>query len=89
MDDKVLDTYVGTYELNAENVFTVTREGPRLLVQRSGDEGKEELLAQTPDRFVVKSQTEIVFVFVTGESGWVEHLSIEVEGRKLSAKRRE
>jgi CubicO group peptidase (beta-lactamase class C family) len=51
VEPKVLDTYVGEYELTAEFVFSVTREGGKLLLQQGAAPTKVELLATAPGKF--------------------------------------
>jgi hypothetical protein len=51
VEPKVLDTYVGEYELTAEFVFSVTREGGKLLLQQGAAPTKVVLLATAPGEF--------------------------------------
>jgi hypothetical protein len=48
-----LNAYVGQYQLAANVVYTITREGDKLFGQRSG-RAKEELLALCADTFYRK-----------------------------------
>src|SRR6185503_17531341 len=51
VDEKVLDSYVGTYDL-APVAFIVTRVGRALAFQQSNQTAVNELIAETPTRFV-------------------------------------
>ena len=55
-----LDRYVGDYEMGSA-VFTVTREGSSLFIQKNG-KNKSELLAETPTSFFLKGDpSEVTF----------------------------
>jgi CubicO group peptidase (beta-lactamase class C family) len=54
VDSKVLDGYVGVYQLEGANTITITRDGSTLYAQMAGPQPKGELLAESPTRFVAK-----------------------------------
>jgi hypothetical protein len=54
VDSKVLDGYVGVYEVEGANTITITRDGSTLFAQTTGPQPKAELLAESPTRFLVK-----------------------------------
>jgi hypothetical protein len=85
VDDKVLDSYVGTYELGPASLV-VSRVGRALAIQQNGQSAKNELLAETPVRFVQRG-TKTAFTF-EGESGRIDRLVVEAGGQRRTATRR-
>jgi CubicO group peptidase (beta-lactamase class C family) len=53
IDPKVLDNYVGSYELAPNFILTVTREGDHLFTQATG-QGKVEVFAESDHDFFLK-----------------------------------
>jgi CubicO group peptidase (beta-lactamase class C family) len=53
IDPKILDNYVGSYELAPNFILTVTREGDRLFTQATG-QGKVEVFAESDHDFFLK-----------------------------------
>ena len=58
VDPKVLDTYVGRYEINPGTIVTITREGDKLMSARGGQ------------KFELFPVSETEFSFGTGASNW-------------------
>jgi len=85
VDQKVLDTYVGKYELMGEMTLDVTSEDGKLFVQRPGTP-KIELLAETMTRFLVKG-SDYILTFITDEKGAVTHLEFEAGGATFKAEK--
>jgi len=85
VDDKVLDSYVGTYDFGEESIV-VSRVGRALAVQQNGESAKNELLAQTPERFLLRGST-ITMTF-QGDGGRIDRIVLEVGGQRLTATRR-
>jgi CubicO group peptidase (beta-lactamase class C family) len=85
VDDKVLDSYVGTYDLSPVS-FTVSRVGRSLAFQQSNQTAVNELLAQTPTRFVLRGSN--ITVTFQGDSGKIDRLAIDAGGQHLTATRR-
>ena len=73
IDPKLLDAYVGRYRLAPEVVYTVTREGNRLMGQRTGRE-KEELLPKSDTIFFVRGQPRGEKVFARDAKGTITRL---------------
>ena len=87
VDDKVLDSYVGTYDVGQAPVFfTVSRVGHALAIQQSGQSAINELLAETPTRFVPRG-SPITFTF-EGDAGKIDRLAIVAGEQHLTASRR-
>jgi len=53
IDPKILDNYVGSYELAPNFILTVTREGDRLFTQATG-QGKVEVFPESDHDFFLK-----------------------------------
>jgi CubicO group peptidase (beta-lactamase class C family) len=85
LDPKALDQYVGKYEMLPGQVFTVTRQGDRLMVQLTGQPGF---------RVYPESQTEFFYrvvdariTFVRDADGKVNKLVLHQNGLDLPAYR--
>jgi CubicO group peptidase (beta-lactamase class C family) len=85
VDQDVLDTYAGKYDLMGEIVLDVISEDGKLFLQMP-DEPSAELLAETEARFLVKG-TDYVLAFVTDDSGNVSHIAFEAGGATIKADR--
>jgi CubicO group peptidase (beta-lactamase class C family) len=85
VDDRLLDTYVGTYEVGPASLI-VSRVGKALAIQQNGQSAKSELLAETPSRFVQRG-TKNTFTF-EGEGGKVDRVIVQIGSQKLTATRR-
>jgi CubicO group peptidase (beta-lactamase class C family) len=85
VDDKVLDSYIGTYDLGPAS-FVVSRVGRALAIQQSGQAAKNELLAETPTRFIQRGGT-MTFTF-DGEGGRIERLVVQAGAQRLTATKR-
>jgi hypothetical protein len=85
VDEKVLDSYVGTYAFGP-GTFVVSRVGRALALQQSGQAAINELLAETPTRFVLRgSSIKITF---EGNAGTIDRLVVDVGGQHVTATRR-
>jgi CubicO group peptidase (beta-lactamase class C family) len=85
VDPKIYDAYVGEYELGPGFVFTVTREGDRLMIQATG-QPKTELFPTSETNFfprVVRAD----FTFVKDAEGRVTQLILNQGGRQQPAKK--
>ncbi len=87
VDPAVLDTYVGTYELTPDVVFTVSRVGRSLMLQQGDAPTKSELLADSPTTFYIKGQ-DFTLTFVANAAGAIEKIVLDTGSDKLDAKRR-
>ena len=85
VDEKVLDSYVGTYELGPSTIV-VSRAGRGLAIQQNGQPAKNELLAETPVRFFQRG-SKITFMF-EGDGGRVDRVVVESDGQRRTATRR-
>jgi hypothetical protein len=85
VDEKVLDSYTGTYEAGP-GTLVVSRVGRALALQQNGQAAINELLAETPTRFVLRG-SNIVITF-GGDGGKIDRLVIDAGGQHLTATRR-
>jgi CubicO group peptidase (beta-lactamase class C family) len=84
VDEKVLDSYVGTYDL-APVAFIVTRVGRALAFQQSNQTAVNELIAETPTRFVLRGST--ITITFEGDAGKIDRLAIVAGEQHLTATR--
>ena len=86
VDEQVLNSYVGTYELG-QQTLVVSRVGRALALQQSNNPAIHELFAETPVRFFQRgSNATIVF---EGDGGRIDRLVLEsAGGQRRTATRR-
>ena len=85
VDEKVLNSYLGTYELGRTTV-TVSRVGRALAFQQNGRSTIVELLAETPTRFVMRGSS--IAISFEGDSGSIDRFVMEGGGQRQVATRR-
>jgi CubicO group peptidase (beta-lactamase class C family) len=85
LDAKIFDQYVGKYELRADFVMTVTREGNRFLTQATG-QGVVEIFPTSETKFFPKAM-EAEITFVKSADGTVTHLMLTQGGRNQLARK--
>jgi D-alanyl-D-alanine-carboxypeptidase/D-alanyl-D-alanine-endopeptidase len=85
IDPKLLDNYVGRYQLAPAFVLTVTREGDGLFVQATG-QGKAQVFPMGPREFFYKI-VEARITFVTDEAGRATSLVLHQNGADVPGKR--
>ena len=85
VDAKVLDSYVGTYELG-RGTLVVSRVGRALTLQQTGQPAINELLAETPTRFFQRGSTATITF--EGDGGKIDRLVLEAGGQRRVATRR-
>src|SRR5205823_2981333 len=73
VDPKIYDAYVGEYETAPGLVFTVTRQGDKLMGQSTGEKRLHELLPQNETTFFIKGDPDLN-IFVKDEKGQVTHV---------------
>lgn len=74
IDLKVLDRYAGVYETE-KDVFTLTREGHGLFLQKNKKPKKGELLAESPTHFFLQDDPASIS-FETGSDGVIDRMVI-------------
>lgn len=82
---KVLDTYVGEYQLAPNFVITISREGDRLFGHPTG-QAKLELFAETETDFFLKV-VDAQLTFVKDANGQVTHLVLHQNNANQPAKK--
>jgi CubicO group peptidase (beta-lactamase class C family) len=85
VDEKVLNNYVGTYEVGPARLV-VSRVGRALAVQQNGQSAINQLIAETAVRFVIRG-TNITITF-EGEGDRIDRLVLEAGGQRQVATRR-
>ncbi len=84
VDEAILETYVGNYELAPGFFIAITREGGQLFGQATG-QGKFELFAKSPTEFYLTIvEARIVF---TSKDGKVEGLTLYQGGQVIPGKK--
>ena len=85
VDEKILESYVGDYELAPNFIISITKEQNKLFAQATG-QGKNELFSETETKFflkVVDAQVE----FVKDEAGKISKLVLNQGGKKIDGKK--
>lgn len=85
--EKVLERYVGTYELSPAFRIVITREGTRLFEQATG-QGKLEVFAKNDTDFFLKV-VDAQITFQVREDETVESMTLFQNGQKMIGKRLE
>jgi len=85
VDPKILDTYVGRYELAPTFSITVTRERDGLMTQATG-QSKVPIFAESETKFFLRV-VEAQLTFVKDAQGKVTHLILHQGGRDQQAKK--
>lgn len=86
VDPKVLDRYVGTYNMGVGISLVVTREGAGLVLRQHGSDAPMALLPETATTFFVRGQ-ELIVTFVAGPTGAIDKLVVGSGASALEAKR--
>ena len=86
LDPKTLDRFVGSYQLNADLSFGISRGTNGLELRQNGQGDPTPLLAESATRFFMKGQP-FTIEFVSNAAGEVEKMVIDTGDDKLEAKR--
>jgi hypothetical protein len=86
VDPKVLDSYVGAYELPFEQTLTIVRDGRTLYSRQGNDTTKVELMPETPTRFLDRRQGQTI-TFKKNGAGVVDELWVDMGSAIFTAKR--
>ncbi len=85
VEPKILDAYVGRYELSPTFSLTVTREGDGLMTQATG-QSKVPIYAESETKFFLRV-VDAQITFVKDATGKVTHLILHQGGRDQQAKK--
>jgi len=85
VDGKILETYVGEYEIPSIMTFSITKEQNKLFLQGEGQE-RFEIFADTDSKFFTKVN-DAEFEFVKDDSGKVTKAILNQGGREAEAKK--
>jgi CubicO group peptidase (beta-lactamase class C family) len=83
VDGKILETYVGEYEIPSMMTFSVTRVQDKIFIQGEGQE-QFEIFADTENKFFAKVD-DAQFEFVKDDSGKVTKAILKQRGRQAEA----
>ena len=87
VNPKIFDAYVGAYEISPGLVFTVTRDGDKLMGQWTSSKKLHELQPQNETTFFIKGDPDLD-IFVKDEKGQVTHVIFRsMDGREIKAKK--
>jgi D-alanyl-D-alanine carboxypeptidase len=81
IDPKIFDTYAGQYQ-HPSAVFTITREGDKLLLQQGANAEKLNLLPESTSNFFTNENRRLTYSFVKDENGQVAYMVLQLEGRE-------
>lgn len=87
LDPKILETYVGKYELNPDFIITITRENGQLHAQATG-QPTFEIFPEAENKFFLKV-TDAQITFIKDEKRKVTKLILHQNGRDMTAKKTE
>ena len=85
VDEKILASYVGTYELVPGFSIEITKDGNRLFAQATG-QGKNEIFAKSDTEFFLKV-VAAQLVFKAGTDGKIETMTLFQNGQEVPGKR--
>jgi D-alanyl-D-alanine-carboxypeptidase/D-alanyl-D-alanine-endopeptidase len=85
VDPKLFDSYVGTYQVAGNVIFTITRDGDHLFAQLTGQPKAEIFPEGAGDYFYKVVDAQITFI--TDSSGGATELVLHQNGRDVHAKR--
>jgi CubicO group peptidase (beta-lactamase class C family) len=85
IDPKILDAYVGQYELRPDFIITVTKEGDKLMAQATGQQ-KLPLFPESETKFFMKV-VDAQVAFVKTENGAVGKMILYQNGNEAQAKK--
>lgn len=85
LEPKILEAYVGQYELAPSFVLTITREGDKLYAQATG-QPKIELFAETQTQFFI-TVVDAQITFVKDEKGQVTELILHQNGQNVPGRK--
>lgn len=84
---QILDMYTGQYQ-HPQVLFTITREGDKLLLQQGASPEKRDLLPESASNFFTNENRRLTYSFVKDEQGQVAYLVVQLEGRETGRARK-
>jgi CubicO group peptidase (beta-lactamase class C family) len=85
LDSKVLETYLGEYEINPGFTFVISKEQDKLFLQATGQE-RVEIFAEAENKFFLKVN-DAQLEFVKDSSGKITKAILNQGGRQTDAKK--
>ena len=84
VDAKVLERYVGQYQLSPSASVAISREGDKLIMQPNPGTGPRELLPESETNFFLRDTPRDTYTFIKDEKGEVTYLMLQTEGREVA-----
>ena len=85
VDPKILESYVGDYQLTPNLVVSITKEDDKMFLQVTGQQ-KVELFAESETNFFLKV-ADVQITFAKDDKGQVDHLVLHQNGQNIPAKK--
>jgi len=85
LDEKLMETYVGEYEIASAFKITVMREGDKLFAQAT-DQPRFQLFAESPTQFFLQV-ADAQITFVKDDKGAITQLILHQGGQNIPAKK--
>lgn len=85
VDETVLETYVGKYELAPSFILTVTREGTQLMTQATGQQ-KLPVFPKSENEFYLKV-VDAQLTFNKNDEGTIESVTLHQNGQNMPGKK--
>ena len=86
VDSKILDSYVGNYEIIPAFVISITKQGERMMLQATG-QPKIEIFAESDSKFFLEV-VDAKISFVKDKAGAITQLILHQNGANQIAKKR-
>ncbi len=84
---KILNAFTGQYEFAPNVIFTITREGNKLIGQTTGQQTRVEMLPENETTFFIRGQNSQI-VFVKDEKGQVTGMVVHnANGQEMRVKK--
>jgi GTP:adenosylcobinamide-phosphate guanylyltransferase len=81
IEDEILESYVGQYQLSPSFIITITKEGKQMKAQATG-QSKFEIYPKSQNEFYIKI-VEAEVIFNVNENGEVESLTLLQNGQEM------
>ena len=78
VEDAILETYIGKYEVQPEFYLTITKKDSQLILQITG-QGEGPIFPKSQNEFYLKV-SELELTFNINEAGEVESLTVHPDG---------
>ncbi len=87
LDPKMLDQYIGSYEIEPGDNFIVVKEDDKLFLDDHGR--KAEILPEGDDQFFIQYPGDILVIFQKDDEGRINALILSINGMEMKARKLE